>query len=62
MVVTESGDMLFGGLDLRVPGDGTYFAQGFYASMGFAVPAATRRAGRDGHAAVVLSGRRAPFR
>jgi indolepyruvate decarboxylase len=40
MVVTESGDMLFGGLDVRVPHDGTYLAQGFYASMGFAVPAA----------------------
>ncbi len=40
MVVAESGDMLFGGLDVRVPHDGTYLAQGFYASMGFAVPAA----------------------
>jgi len=40
MVVTESGDMLFGGLDVRVPHHGTYLAQGFYASMGFAVPAA----------------------
>jgi indolepyruvate decarboxylase len=40
MVVTESGDMLFGGLDVRVAGQGTYLAQGFYASMGFAVPAA----------------------
>jgi TPP-dependent 2-oxoacid decarboxylase len=40
MVVAESGDMLFGGLDLRVPSEGTYFAQGFYASMGFAIPAA----------------------
>jgi indolepyruvate decarboxylase len=40
LVVAESGDMLFGGLDLRIPGSGTYFAQGFYASMGFAVPAA----------------------
>jgi indolepyruvate decarboxylase len=40
MVVAESGDMLFGGLDLRVPHQGTYLAQGFYASMGFAVPAA----------------------
>jgi len=40
MVVSEAGDMLFGGLDLRVPNEGTYFAQGFYASMGFAVPAA----------------------
>jgi TPP-dependent 2-oxoacid decarboxylase len=40
MVVAESGDMLFGGLDIRVPAAGAYFAQGFYASMGFAVPAA----------------------
>jgi TPP-dependent 2-oxoacid decarboxylase len=40
MVVAESGDMLFGGLDVRVAGQGTYLAQGFYASMGFAVPAA----------------------
>jgi indolepyruvate decarboxylase len=39
MVVAESGDMLFGGLDVRVPHQGTYLAQGFYASMGFAVPA-----------------------
>ncbi len=39
-VVAESGDMLFGGLDVRVPHGGTYLAQGFYASMGFAVPAA----------------------
>jgi indolepyruvate decarboxylase len=40
LVVAESGDMLFGGLDVRVPSPGAYFAQGFYASMGFAVPAA----------------------
>ncbi len=39
-IVTESGDMLFAGLDVRVPGGGLYLAQGFYASMGFAVPAA----------------------
>jgi len=39
-VVTESGDMLFAGLDIRVPDGGLYLAQGFYASMGFAVPAA----------------------
>ncbi len=31
--------MLFGGLDIRVPHNNAYFAQGFYASMGFAVPA-----------------------
>jgi TPP-dependent 2-oxoacid decarboxylase len=40
IVVSESGDMLFGGLDLRVPQASGYFAQGFYASMGFGVPAA----------------------
>ncbi len=40
LVVAESGDMLFGGLDIRVPHTGGYLAQGFYASMGFAVPAA----------------------
>ena len=38
-VVAESGDMLFGGLELRLRGRGLYFAQGYYASMGFAVPA-----------------------
>jgi indolepyruvate decarboxylase len=40
LVVAESGDMLFGGLDVRLSHQGTYLAQGFYASMGFAVPAA----------------------
>jgi indolepyruvate decarboxylase len=39
-VFAESGDMLFGGLELRLHGGGLYFAQGYYASMGFAVPAA----------------------
>jgi TPP-dependent 2-oxoacid decarboxylase len=38
-VFAESGDMLFGGLELRLRG-GMYFAQGYYASMGFSVPAA----------------------
>jgi indolepyruvate decarboxylase len=38
-VFAESGDMLFGGLELRLQGGGLYFAQGYYASMGFAVPA-----------------------
>jgi indolepyruvate decarboxylase len=40
LVVAESGDSLFGGLDLKVGGDGLYLAQGFYASMGFAIPGA----------------------
>lgn len=39
-VFAESGDMLFGGLELRLRSGGLYFAQGDYASMGFAVPAA----------------------
>ncbi len=40
MVVAESGDMLFAGLDVRVPGRGGYLAQGYYASMGFGIPGA----------------------
>ena len=39
-VLAESGDMLFGGLELRLRKGGLYFAQGYYASMGFGVPAA----------------------
>ena len=40
MAVTESGDALFAGIDLKVSGGGVYLAQGYYASMGFAVPGA----------------------
>src|SRR5947199_5292758 len=40
MVVAESGDMLFAGLDVRVARGGGYLAQGFYASMGFGIPGA----------------------
>lgn len=40
MVVAESGDMLFAGLDVRVPGRAGYLAQGYYASMGFGIPGA----------------------
>ncbi len=40
MVVAESGDMLFAGLDIKVSHRGTYLAQGYYASMGFGVPGA----------------------
>ncbi|MEK6814152.1 MAG: thiamine pyrophosphate-binding protein [Nitrospirota bacterium] len=40
VVLAESGDAIFGGVDVRVPGGGLYLAQGFYASMGFAVPGA----------------------
>jgi indolepyruvate decarboxylase len=38
MGVAESGDSLFGGLDIKVGNDG--MTQVFYASMGFAVPGA----------------------
>ena len=40
VVVAESGDMLFAGLDVRVERGGGYLAQGYYASMGFGVPGA----------------------
>ena len=39
-VFAESGDMLFGGLEVRQRAGGLYYAQGYYASMGFAIPAA----------------------
>ncbi len=56
LVVTESGDMLFGGLDVRVPHHSTYLAQGFYASMGFAVPAAMGAQMGGGMRPIVLCG------
>ncbi|MGH7916992.1 MAG: thiamine pyrophosphate-binding protein [Candidatus Binataceae bacterium] len=56
VVVTDSGDMLFGGLDVRVPHQGLYLAQGFYASMGFAVPAALGAQIGCGLRPLVLSG------
>ena len=56
LVVTESGDMLFGGLDVRVPRQGAYLAQGFYASMGFAVPAAMGAQAGSGMRPIVLCG------
>ena len=56
LVVTESGDMLFGGLDVRVPHHSTYLAQGFYASMGFAVPAAMGAQVGAGMRPIVLCG------
>jgi len=56
MTVAESGDMLFGGLDIRVPRGGLYMAQGFYASMGFAVPAAIGGQLGSGARPVVLCG------
>ena len=56
LVVAESGDMLFGGLDIRVPHNAAYLAQGFYASMGFAVPAALGAQIGSGFRPLVLCG------
>src|SRR6202050_3269893 len=56
MVVAEAGDMLFGGLDIRVPHDGTYLAEGFYASMGFAIPAQPGAQLGSGLRPIVLAG------
>jgi len=55
-VFAESGDMLFGGLELRLPEGGLYFAQGYYASMGFGVPAALGAQIGTGRRPLVVSG------
>jgi indolepyruvate decarboxylase len=55
-VFAESGDSLFGGLELRQRAGGLYFAQGFYASMGFAVPAALGGQIGTGRRPLVLCG------
>jgi indolepyruvate decarboxylase len=55
-VIAESGDMLFGGLEIRQRGGGLYFAQGYYASMGFGVPAALGAEIGTGRRALVLCG------
>ena len=55
-VFAESGDMLFGGLEVRIPAGGLYFAQGYYASMGFGVPAALGAQIGTGRRPLVLSG------
>jgi TPP-dependent 2-oxoacid decarboxylase len=56
VVVAESGDMLFAGLDVRVPHNGLYLAQGYYASMGFSVPAALGAQAGTGFRPLVLCG------
>jgi indolepyruvate decarboxylase len=55
-VFAESGDSLFGGLELRLRRGGLYFAQGYYASMGFAVPAALGAQIGTGRRPLVLTG------
>jgi indolepyruvate decarboxylase len=47
---------LFGGIDIKVGGEGLYMAQGFYASMGFAVPGALGAQIGTGLRPLVLSG------
>jgi len=54
--VAESGDALFGGLDVRVEGPSSYFAQGYYASMGFGVPGAIGAQIGTGRRPLVLCG------
>lgn len=56
LVVAESGDSLFGGIEVKVGGEGLYLAQGFYASMGFAVPGALGAQIGTGLRPLVLSG------
>ncbi len=56
MAVAESGDSLFGGLDLKVGDDGLYLAQGFYASMGFAIPGALGAQIATGLRPLILTG------
>jgi TPP-dependent 2-oxoacid decarboxylase len=56
VVVAESGDMLFAGLDVRVERGGGYLAQGYYASMGFGVPGALGAQLGTGARPLILSG------
>jgi TPP-dependent 2-oxoacid decarboxylase len=56
LFVSESGDALFGGLDVRVEGRAGYFAQGLYASMGFGVPGAIGAQIGTGRRPLVLCG------
>lgn len=56
MVVAEAGDMLFAGLDIKVGHEGTYLAQGYYASMGFGIPGALGAQIGTGQRPIVLCG------
>jgi TPP-dependent 2-oxoacid decarboxylase len=55
-VFAEAGDMLFGGLEVRLREGGLYFSQGYYASMGFGVPAALGAQIGTGVRPLVLTG------
>ncbi|MDD5432060.1 MAG: thiamine pyrophosphate-binding protein [Candidatus Omnitrophica bacterium] len=41
VVIADVGDTLFAGLDLRVHGKTEFFSPAYYASLGFAIPAAS---------------------
>lgn len=57
MVVCDVGDCLFAALELRVHEDCEFLASSFYASMGFAVPAALgAQIARPGYRALILVG------
>ncbi len=56
VVVAEAGDMLFAGVDVRAGGTASYFAQGFYASMGFGIPGAMGIEIGTGRRPIVLCG------
>jgi len=55
-VFAESGDMLFGGLEVCPRNGGLYYAQGYYASMGFAIPAALGVQIGTGRRPIILCG------
>ena len=57
LVVCDVGDCLFAAIDLRVSGQSEFLASGFYATMGFAVPAALgAQIARPEHRALILVG------
>ena len=56
MVVAEAGDMLFAGLDIKIGHHGAYFAQGYYASMGFGIPGALGAQIGTGQRPLILCG------
>ncbi|MFZ2404509.1 MAG: thiamine pyrophosphate-dependent enzyme, partial [Methylobacter sp.] len=57
IVVCDVGDCLFAAIDLQVHEQSEFLASGFYATMGFAVPAALgAQVARPDHRALVLVG------
>lgn len=56
IVGVDSGDSLFGGIEIKVYGGSLYMAQGFYASMGFSVPGGMGAQLGTGMRAIILCG------